>query len=170
MQRPLPDEHNPYFANYIDLVEEGDFFELLKKNTEETIAFFGSLPPEKHDYRYAEGKWSLKEMLLHITDTERVFAYRALVAGRGDNVTILYSMDENMYAANGHVTNRTMADLVEEFAAVRIASEKLLANLTEEQTYFLAQQKPYPVSARALGYVMIGHIMHHIRLAKERYL
>jgi uncharacterized damage-inducible protein DinB len=170
MQRPLPNEHNPSFSHYINLVGEGEYFQLLKQNTHETIRFFNTLPTEKHDYRYAAGKWNLKEMLLHIADTERVFAYRALVAGRGDSSTILYGMDENLYAQHADVSNRTMADLVEEFAAVRTATEKLLVNLKEEQTSFIAQGNPYPVSARALAYVMIGHIIHHIGVVKERYL
>lgn len=170
MQKPLPQEHNPYFRRYIDLVKEGNYADLLHNNTTTAVHFFETLPVDKHNYRYAEGKWSIKEVLMHIMDTERVMSYRALAAARGDNKSSLPSMDENNYAANADVTNRTMQDLLEEFKAIRTATAKLFLNMTESQTILLANVAGFPTSARALGYVIIGHVQHHLTITKERYL
>ena len=89
MNRPEKIEYNPYFQSYIDLVELGDFQEIFTKNTKQTIDFFNSIPLEKHNYKYGIDKWTIKEVLMHIIDTERVFAYRTLVCLRGDNKTSL---------------------------------------------------------------------------------
>jgi hypothetical protein len=170
MQKPEVKEYNPYFKNYIDLVQEGYFLSLLSNNTNETISFFENIALDKQDYRYAKGKWTIKEILMHIIDTERVMAYRALVASRGDNKTPLPSVDEDLYAANVDVSKRTMADLLLEFKAVRSATEILFKNITEEQSNFLANAVTYQITARAIGYIMIGHILHHLNIVRERYL
>lgn len=170
MQKPLQEEYKPYFKQYIDLVPDGNFIDLFRQNSADTIKFFESIPTDKHNYCYIENKWTVKEILMHIIDTERVMSYRSLVAIRGDDKTPLHNMDENMYAANVDVTNRTMDNLVSEFKAVRSSTEKLFENVTEEQSKFMADGVTHPVTARALGYVMIGHIKHHIRVIKERYL
>ncbi len=170
MQRPQEGEYNPYFQRYIDLVADGDYLELLKQNTTKAINSFRNIAAEKHNYAYAEGKWTIKEMLMHIIDTERVMSYRALVAARGDSNSLLCSMDENAYALSANVTNRTMDDLLEEFNAVRTATEKLYQHLSEEQCKQRANIVNYPTSARALGYIIIGHVEHHINVLNERYL
>ena len=179
MKKPAKGEYNPYFERYIGLVPEGDYpegdyIELLKKNSKDTADFFEGIPAAKHDYRYAEGKWSIKEILNHIIDTERVMVYRALVAARGDRTTILHNMDENMYAANADVSGRTLEDLLEEFKALRRSTEKFFENLTEKASSLKANTLSglahYPITARAVGYVLIGHTSHHINTIKERYL
>lgn len=172
MQKPLEGEYNPYFKKYIDLVPEGDFLFLLKQNLNEAVSFFESIPFEKHNYQYAVGKWTIKEVLMHIMDTERVMSYRALVSARADKTTILYTMDEDLYAAaaNVNISRRTMEDLLIELKAIRVATEKLYENITENQSKFLASGLTHPISARALGYIMIGHVLHHLNVVKERYL
>lgn len=170
MKRPEQIEYNPYFQHYIDLVEEGDFHQIFKNHTAKTSEFFSNLPAEKHDYRYAEGKWTIKELFMHLIDTERVFAYRTLVCLRGDAETPLHSMDDQLYASNVDVTNREMSDLVAEFLAVRANSAWLFQNVTEEQSKFLGNGVTHHFSARALGLIMMGHINHHIQVIKERYL
>ncbi|MCO4291400.1 DinB family protein [Solitalea sp. MAHUQ-68] len=170
MQRPLKTEYNPYYQHYIDLAPEEDFKTTFQLNFEETIEFFESISAEKHDYRYAEGKWSVKEVLMHIIDTERVMAYRAFVATRLDNVTPLPSFDEDSYANNVKVDNRTLAELVEEFKTVRKSTQTIYSHITEEQSMFEANAVTHPITARALGFIMIGHIRHHINVIKERYL
>jgi hypothetical protein len=170
MQRPQASEHNPHFQKYIDLVPAGNYLDVLKQNTAKAINTFKNIAPEKQNHTYAEGKWTIKEMMMHIIDTERVMAYRALVAARGDGKTRLYGMDENLYAQNVNVTNRTMDDMLEEFTAVRTATGKLFGNLTEEQTLQTAHLVNHHTTARALGYVIAGHVEHHINILNERYL
>lgn len=170
MNRPEITEYNPYFQNYIDLVELGDFQSNFTENTKNTIEFFKNIPIEKHNYKYGIDKWTIKEVLMHIIDTERVFAYRTLVCLRGDNKTPLHSMDDNLYASNIDVTLRTMESLLEEFVVVRNNSNLLFQNITEEQSKFLGNGVTHQISARALGLIMMGHILHHVQVIKTRYL
>jgi uncharacterized damage-inducible protein DinB len=170
MQRPQTAEYIPYYQKYIDLIPEGSFEALLRENTENTIAFFKTIPPEKHNYRYTPDKWTVKDVLMHINDTERGMSFRALVAARGDSEMPLCIMDENLYASNVDLTNRSLESIIEEFAAVRRATELLLNNITEEQTTWTAKIAGNKVTPRALGYMMLGHVVHHVNLIKERYL
>lgn len=170
MQRPAVTEYLPYFQRYIDLVPEGDFLTLFRDNKEKTTRFFESIPADKHDYRYADGKWTIKEVLMHIIDTERVMSYRAFVAARADDTTVLHPMDENKYAANADVSGRSLVSIIAEFNAVRSATLTLYDHLTDAQSRFMAKGETHPVTARAIGYIMIGHIEHHFRVITEKYL
>jgi uncharacterized damage-inducible protein DinB len=170
MQKPLPNEYAIGYQKYFDLVPEGDYLELLRQNALETVRFFESMPGAKHDYKYAEDKWTVKEVLMHIIDTERVFSYRGLVAARGDNVTEIYQMDEELYAKNVDVSHRSMQSLVSEFKAVRSSTEQLFNNVTEDQSKLQCNIVTHPMTARAIGYFIIGHIQHHVNVIKERYL
>jgi len=168
--RAQPGTYNPYFQGYIDLVPEGELLDLLYANTKAAIDFFESIPQEKHNYRYAADKWNIKELLIHLIDAERVFSYRALVAARGDNKTPLHPMDDHLYVQNAIVAGRIYDDLVAEYRAVRNATEKLYETLSEKQLDFKADAVSYPITARALGYIIIGHLMHHMVVIGERYL
>src|SRR5690606_29008489 len=119
MQRPEQNEYKPFAARYISLVPAGDFIDIYRQNTEDVLAFFNSLPTAKHEYSYATGKWNLKEVLMHLADTERVMNYRALTGIRGDHRAVLYDMDQDLYANGADVSGRTMGDIIEEFVAVR---------------------------------------------------
>lgn len=169
MERPNPGEYHPNYQKYFDLVPQGDYRELLRQNSTDTVAFFERLPPDKHDYRYAPGKWSIKELLMHLIDTERVFAYRALAAARGDE-TPVRRMDEELYASNVDVSQRDLASLLAEFKAVRAATSYLFENMTDTQSTRLCNVVTHPMTARAIAYFMIGHVQHHVRVVKERYL
>jgi hypothetical protein len=170
MNHPEKNEYNPYFERYIQLVPAGNFLEVFESNTQQALDFFKSIPLDKHHYRYAENKWTCKDILMHIIDTERVMSFRALVAMRGDAVTPLAPVDENLYADNVDVTGRTMEDLIEEFAIVRQSSRKLFEHITEEQSKFLGNGVSHPISARAVGYILQGHVLHHMNVIKQRYL
>jgi len=152
------------------LVEAGDFQHNFIANTKNTIEFFKNIPIEKHNYKYGIDKWTIKEILMHIIDTERVFAYRTLVCLRGDNQTPLLSMDDDLYASNIDVSSRTMESLLVEFQIVRSNSNLLFQNITEDQSKFLGNGVTHNFSARALGLIMIGHILHHINIINIRYL
>jgi uncharacterized damage-inducible protein DinB len=170
MKKPQAGEYNPYLQRYIDLIPEGNIAALYKQYTSDTLRFFENIPAEKHNYRYATDKWTVKEVLMHMLDTERVMCYRAFVAGRKDGETTLYYMDENAYAANVDVSNRTMEDLLEEFRFIRGATTKFIVNLNEEQSTFKAKNMEHSLTARAMAYVMLGHMQHHLNVIKERYL
>jgi hypothetical protein len=170
MQKPSPSAYVPFAKRYVDLVEEGDYLSLLEKNRQVVIEFFSSLPPGKDSYRYQPDKWTLKEMLLHIADAERVFAYRALTIARGDTDALFPNMDEQLFAANADPSARTMSDIIEEFAVVRDASVFLFKYLSERQLNSEAKLFGYPVTPLGFGYIIIGHSLHHINVARERYI
>jgi uncharacterized damage-inducible protein DinB len=170
MQRPHPNEYATHYQPYIDLVENGDFFELIALNKKDVTTFFKNIPQEKYDYRYAANKWTIKQVILHIIDTERVFSYRALTCARGDKSPLPF-MDENKYAENAIFPNRTMKSLIREFEIVRESSILLFENITEEQSKLIGTiGGKYDITARALGYLIMGHAIHHINIIKERYL
>ena len=169
MQRPEASEYHPNYQKYFDLVPAGNYLELLRQNSADTVTFFEAIPAEKQDYRYAAGKWSIKELLMHIIDTERVFAYRALAAARGDE-TPVYRMDEELYASNIDVAHRALESLLDEFKVVRAGTSYLFENMTDAQSVRLCNVVTHPMTARAIGYFMIGHVQHHVGIVKERYL
>lgn len=169
MQRPEANEYHPAYQKYFDLIPNGDLLAILTQNSTETADFFEAIPTAKHDYRYAEGKWTIKQLLMHIIDTERVFAYRALAAARGDE-SPAYRMDEELYASNVDVSSRTLPDLIGEFKSVRSATEFLLRNLSDEQGQRWCNVVTHPMTARAIAYFMIGHVLHHVGIVRERYL
>jgi hypothetical protein len=170
MDRPNITEYAPPFQQIINLVEEGDFFELLNGNTAHTLAFFKAIPTNAQNHKYAPDKWTIKQVLMHLIDTERSFAFRAFVCMRGDNKTVLYGMDEALYASNISVENKTMAQLLREFQIVRNATKQLFAHITEEQSRFLGNTTGHKITARALGFLIIGHVKHHINIINARYL
>lgn len=170
MQKPETNEYKAYFQGYLNLIDEGSFKELYKQNTFDCISFFKSLPLEKHNYSYAAGKWSMKQVLMHIIDTERVLSYRALVAARGDKTTQLQSFDDDAYASNIDVSNISLESIIEEFSSLRRANELFFENITEEKSAWRANAVDYEITARALGYIIIGHCKHHLTILKERYL
>jgi uncharacterized damage-inducible protein DinB len=170
MQRPSSDEYHPNYQKYFDLVVKGDYLDLLRQNSIDTVTFFEKIPGEKLDYKYAEDKWTVKEVLMHIIDTERVFSYRALAAARGDNLTLHQRMDEGLYANNVEVSHRTLQSLLSEFKAVRSSTEYLFENMTDAQSKRLCNIATHPMSARAIGYFLIGHVLHHLNVIEARYL
>lgn len=170
MQKPMPDEYRPYAQVYMDHVPEGDIIAVLQQTKEDTIRFFESLPVEKHNYSYAPGKWTVKQVLQHMNDVERVMGYRALVAARGDRHTIIHNMDENLYADNATAGNRTMQDLLEEFEAVRNASQQMFRHVSDAESVLRTNNYDGTYfTPRALAYFIAGHGLHHIHVLKERY-
>jgi uncharacterized damage-inducible protein DinB len=170
MQKPSIDEYAASYQKYFDLVPDGEYLTLLRQNSIETVKYFEGIPNEKLDYSYAEGKWTIKEVLMHIIDTERVFSYRALVASRGDASTPHYRMDEELYARNVDVSDRTLQSLISEFTAVRDSTQQLFENITDAQSILRCNIITHPMTARAIGYFVIGHVQHHLNIIQERYL
>lgn len=169
MQRPSSDEYGTGYEKYLSLVADGDYLTLLKQNSIEIVNYFAAMPEEELHYKYAEGKWTVKEVFMHIIDTERVFSYRGLVAARGDSAP-QYRMDEELYASNVDVSQRTLQSLISEFNAVRASTEHLYAHLTDSQSKLQCNIVTHQMTARAIGYFLIGHIKHHLNIINERYL
>ena len=169
IERPGADEHAPYYSKYIDLVPEGDVMELLDRQAQEAVALLRGVPAHLHDHRYAEGKWSVKEVVGHLADAERIFSYRAFRISRGD-ATPLASFDENAYVPGGEFGLREYESLVEELLNVRRATLSHLRSLTPEQSRRRGVASDQEVTVRALAYIMAGHVIHHLGILRERYL
>jgi hypothetical protein len=169
MQRPLAGEYATGYQQYFDLVSPGDYSFLLKQNTIETFNFFEAIPEDKLDYKYESDKWTIKEVFMHIIDTERVFSYRGLVAARGDE-SPHYRMDERLYAGNVDVSRRSLPSLLAEFNAVRASTQVLYENLSDAQSMLMCNIVTHPMTARAIGYFLIGHVKHHLNIIAQRYL
>ncbi|MFL5539798.1 MAG: DinB family protein [Longimicrobiaceae bacterium] len=167
--RPSADEHSPYYARYIDRVPDGDLLDYLQRQLVETSAFLRAIPDELQEHRYAEGKWSVKEVIGHISDTERIFSYRALRFARADQ-TPLPGYDENTYVPAARFDARDFASLVNEWVHVRQATLALLRGLDGDAPLRRGKANDQEVSVRALAWIMAGHVDHHGALLRERYL
>jgi enterochelin esterase-like enzyme len=168
--RPADGDYLPYYAAYIDLVPaDADPRAMLREQTAEIQTAFAALTEKQALQVYAPGKWTSKQILLHIIDTERVFAYRALRFARGD-AQALAGFDENEYADNGGANVRSMSDLLTEYAAVRTATLALVNSFTPEQLQQRGTANNAEVTVTALLYIMPGHVQHHLRVFRERYL
>jgi len=169
MPRPQQNEYPPYFERYIHFVEGNSIPELISIYNDTQINFIESLPGGKADFAYDEHKWTLKEVIQHISDTERVFAYRILAVSRGETQT-LTAFDQNIYAQNTNVLHRAFDDVKEEFKAVRYATNILLRSLSEAQLLRQGNIADYKASAKAFAYNIYGHFIHHQKIITERYL
>lgn len=159
----------PFYHNYINQVKEDNISKAFDRYSPALISFFEKIPAEKYDYRYAEGKWTIKEVLQHIIDAERIFCYRALRFARKDT-TPLSGFDENLFAENAKITNRNWQDLLEEFKTVRKGSEYLFNSFDEEQLQLNGIASNTPTYVLGIGYILIGHSVHHQNVIQERYL
>lgn len=166
--RPAPDEYAPYYGRYVSQVGDGDVLSTLKSQLDETLSLLRAIPEGRGGHRYAEGKWSIRESIGHMSDTERVFAYRAMRFSRND-ATALPGFDENAFVANARFDERTLASLVDEFEAVRRATIAFFAGLTPDEMVRRGTASDNPVSVRALAWIIAGHEMHHREILKTRY-
>jgi hypothetical protein len=166
---PDASEYAPYYGRYISLVRAGDILAALEEQPRETQKLLSGLSETQGHYRYAPGKWSVKELLGHLIDTERVFAYRALRIARNDR-TPLAGFEQDDYVRQGNFEVQPLANLIEEFACVRRASLFLFQQLSAEawMRRGIADQKE--ISVRALAYIIAGHELHHRQVLKEKYL
>lgn len=168
MSRPQKTEYPEYFDRYISLVNADSIAEMIGKYNDAQIAYIDALPDDKADFAYAENKWTVKEALQHIIDTERVFAYRVLALSRGETQT-LTGFDQNIYTQNCNVKYRAFDDVKEEFKAVRYSTNILLRSLSNEQLSRMGNIADYRASANAFAYNIYGHFIHHQRIFSERY-
>ena len=158
-----------FYHNYISHVPQEDLLEAFNSQTPAFIQFIESIPPGKYDFRYAEGKWTIKEVLQHVIDAERIFAYRALRFARKDP-TFLPGFDENTFAENARADKREWKNLLEEFKAVRMGSEYLFASFDNDQLEASGTANNSSVYVLGIGFLLIGHSLHHMNVIRERYL
>lgn len=166
--RPHPGEYAPYYDRYISLVHGDDVLSALDQQRRQMMLLLSGRDESDGEYRYAPGKWSAKEVLGHICDTERIFAYRALRIARADK-TPMEGFEQDDYVSNGPFAQRPLEDLVEDFIAVRRATLSLLRNLNEAAWLCRGIANKNEISMRALAYIIAGHELHHRQILEEKY-
>jgi hypothetical protein len=169
MQRPDPSDYKPYQEAYIITVEGNNILKVLEEQLKNIPDFLNSIPEIKGNYSYTEGKWTIKEVIEHITDTERIFAYRALCIARGEN-QVLPGFEQDDYADAANSNERNLIDLIEEFRKVRAANLSLFKSFSEEVINKKGNVSDYQITVNAILYVIAGHLNHHINILKEKYL
>ncbi len=168
--RPTTDEYSPFYETYVSKVPPGgDLVELLARQRQETNALMAGLSDAQAAHRYAPDKWTVREIIGHLIDAERVFTYRLLCIARGETAS-LPGFDENAYAAVSNCEARPMPRVAAEYDLVRGATLALLEGLTDEALARRGLANGHPITARALGFVVAGHERHHLGVLRERYL
>ncbi|WP_239616752.1 DinB family protein [Cohnella mopanensis] len=167
--RPAQNEYGAYYHQYVSLVPDGDIQDILAGLLEHMSAYLSDIPETQGNYRYAPGKWSIKEVIGHINDNERIMSYRLLRIARGDQTPLAgYDQDEFMQGVD--FDSSSLADLIEDYISVRRATLTLLRGLSEEAWTRSGSANNCVLSARSLAYIIAGHEIHHLNIIKERYI
>ena len=166
---PVASELNIYYQSYLKYLQTDDLLESLKTQQKTTTDFWASIPAGKETYRYAEGKWSVREVCGHLCDTERILSYRALRLARKDP-TALAGFDENLYTANSNYNDLSLAEIASQKQAIRESSCRLFGSFTFDMYHFGGLANNTKVSVRDILFFIIAHEMHHNGVIKERYL
>lgn len=169
MQRPAIEDHHPYFQRYVGLVPEGDILEILAEELESSRELLKTIDEERANFRYAPGKWSVKELWGHVVDSERIFGVRCLAIARGE-VYAYPPFDEDSYVAKAHFDRRGLAELFSEFEHLRRSHLHLFASFDDEDAARLGWSYGAPIRARSVPWILAGHEIHHRRVLEERYL
>jgi hypothetical protein len=168
--KPDSSEYGPHDKQYLDeLPNDGELVKHLEAGLASTVAFFHSIPQDKLTWRYAEGKWTVKEILSHIIDTERIYAYRLLRFSRNDS-TELPGFEQDDYVKYSHANERSLEEMLLEFTAVRMSSVTLMKSLDPDVLGRAGKASGRRLTVRATAYILAGHAMHHVNIIKERYL
>jgi hypothetical protein len=165
---PVSGEYNPAFARYVARVEDADIVEALDRQTNEVRSIFAPLSDERADYRYEPGKWSVREMLGHLVDTERVMGYRAMALARGE-AQVLPGFDENDYAAAAPYGRRPLRETLQQFAHLRESHVLMFRQLSPEDWLRRGTVAGHPASVRAFAWIIVGHVRHHLAVLAQRY-
>jgi uncharacterized damage-inducible protein DinB len=162
-------EYFEFYATYISKVGDTDLIEGLIKNKKSVVAFLNSIDSKNYDYKYAEGKWTIKELIQHIIDTERIFTNRALRIARNDKAN-LPGFDQDEFNPYSGANNRSKEDLISDYTASRANTISLFQSFSDEMLLSVGNASDHELSARATGFIIIGHENHHVEILKERYL
>ena len=169
MARPKEGDYASFYHNYIQKAVGENPKDLIEKYSVALNEFINHLPEAKADYAYAENKWTVKDVIQHLIDAERIFAYRALRFARKD-ATNLPGFDENSFAANANAGSRSLQSLQEEFKAVRKSTDLLLLSFTEEQLQQKGMGNNNSITVNAIAFITFGHLLHHKEILEDRYL
>lgn len=169
MPKPTTADYPEYFGKYISQVEEDDLGEAFKNQFSKIVALLGSIDETKAGHAYAPAKWTLKELLQHIIDGERIFDYRALCFARNETIS-LPSFDENLYAENSDANRRSWESLSNEFINVRRSTEDLYKSFSDKMLQHTGIANNNKTSVLSMGFITVGHVTHHIKVIKEKYL
>ena len=169
MNRPEKAEYFEYYETYVSNVAGDDVLAVLEKQSDELLQLFADIPEEKGTFAYADCKWTIKELLSHLIDGERIFAYRILRISRGDE-TPIEGFEQDGYIENSNANNRCIAELIDEFDLQRRSNLLMLKNISDENSQRMGTASEKPVSVRALAYISAGHVTHHVGILKEWYL
>ena len=169
MSKPNPADYPEYFGRYINQVDEEDLTEGFKIQFSKIDKFLRSIDEEKANYAYAPGKWTLRELLQHVIDAERIFDYRALCFARNETLS-LPSFDENLYADNSNANARIWKNLSDEFINVRRSTQDLFKSFSDEMLQQKGIANNNSTSVLSLGFIILGHVQHHIKVVEEKYL
>lgn len=169
MKRPTSNEYPAFYKNYVDNVKTENIIKELTNQVLDIQAIISEIPEDRENYVYAEGKWTIKEIIGHIIDTERIFGYRAMRFARKDK-TPLSGFDESAFVTNGKFQNQTLYSLAHEFAIVREANLSLFKVWDEEALSQMGVANDVSISVRAILYIIAGHATHHINVIKSKYL
>lgn len=168
MNRPTESEYAPYYESYVARVTEDEILPAMRSQVDALDVLLDRVAPERETYAYAEGKWSIRQLIGHLIDGERVFGYRALCIARGETQN-LPGFDEKAYMPNAPYESINLEDLLSEFRLVRLSNIAMLRNLDEAAWARMGMANDAPVSVRALAYIMVGHVRHHMGVLGERY-
>ena len=169
MKNLLESDYPAYFATYINHVQHDDCIVAMEENLNDFVTFIENISEEKYNYKYQENKWTIKDIVRHIIDAERIFAYRALRFARFDR-TPIPGFEENDYAANVSTTAIDMTDLLQEFILVRKSTIKLFESFSEQMLASKGIASGKEISVLAIGFIVSGHAIHHQNVIRERYL
>ena len=168
MPRPSASEYGSFHQTYLNYTSGKDYSILVQQYNERIIEAWNAIPTEKINYAYAPDKWTIKQMLQHVIDTERIFAYRALSIARKEPAALL-GFDENEYAKNATASHRNWKEMIAEWKIVRQSTNILFGSFTEEDLKQKGTASNLPISVNALGFIIFGHALHHLHVLKERY-
>ncbi|MFN3795560.1 MAG: DinB family protein [Chitinophagaceae bacterium] len=169
MARPTAGEYGSFYQTYINYTQADSIHALIQQHAAHILQSIQAIPAEKADYAYAPGKWTIKQMLQHMLDTERIFVYRLIWIARGDKRALM-GFDENAFADAAPATHRSLTDLVKEFTHLRNSTDVLMQSLQDTDLHQISEASGYPISVNALCYIIYGHNLHHLRILSERYL
>ena len=168
MPRPSATEYGAFYQTYINYTSGKDYSILVQQYNERIIEAWNAIPTEKINFAYAPDKWTIKQMLQHVIDTERIFAYRALAIARKEPAALL-GFDENEYAKNATASHRNWKEMIAEWKILRQSTNILFGSFTEEDLNQKGKANNLPISVNALGFIIFGHALHHLQVLKERY-
>ena len=169
MNRPTETEYAPYYQSYVDQVSEIDIMSVLRSELDDLDVLLGRVPAEKETYAYAEGKWTIREIVGHLIDSERVFGYRALCIARGERQN-LPGFEQDDYMQTAPFGRVELEDLLSEMRLVRLSNIAMFRTLDEEAWSRVGTANNNDVTVRALAFIMAGHVRHHMNVLRERYL